>query len=138
MSKLAEFRRAERELQEQLALLEKLKSDARLQDEMAFEEQLKGLMDEYGMNLQQVIDSNSRIRVTIARARPKKRVRGCRCFGMRPTRMAIMMMLSMPRTISRAVRVKKATQISGLVSHSIIGSLRVEESVGGRRDGARF
>ncbi|MNP77454.1 hypothetical protein D3C76_1748860 [compost metagenome] len=30
-----------------------------------------------------------------------------------------MMMLSMPRTISRAVRVKKATQISGLVSHSM-------------------
>ena len=44
MSKLAEFRRAERELQEQLALLEKLKSDASLQSEMAFEEQLKALM----------------------------------------------------------------------------------------------
>lgn len=56
MSKLAEFRRAERELQEQLALLEKLKSDARLQDEMAFEEQLKALMGEYGMSLQQVVD----------------------------------------------------------------------------------
>ena len=56
MSKLAEFRRAEHELQEQLALLEKLKSDARLQDEMAFEEQLKALMGEYGMSLQQVIN----------------------------------------------------------------------------------
>ena len=71
----------------------------------------------------QVIDSNSRIRVTIARARPKKRVRGCRCFGMRPTRIEIMMMLSMPRTISRAVRVKNAIQISGLVSHSMKRSL---------------
>ncbi len=56
MSKLAEFRRAERELQEQLALLEKLKSDASLQSEMAFEEQLKALMGEYGMSLQQVVD----------------------------------------------------------------------------------
>ena len=56
MSKLAEFRRAERELQEQLAHLEKLKTDASLQREMVFEEQLKALMDEYGMNLQQVID----------------------------------------------------------------------------------
>ena len=67
----------------------------------------------------QVIDSSRPMRVTIARARPKKRVRACMCGGMRPTRMAIMMMLSMPRTISRAVKVKKATQISGLVSHSI-------------------
>ena len=34
-----------------------------------------------------------------------------------------MMMLSMPRTISRAVRVKNAIQISGLVSHSMKRSL---------------
>ncbi|MNP47431.1 hypothetical protein D3C76_1414830 [compost metagenome] len=67
----------------------------------------------------QVIDSSRRMRVTIASASPKNRVRGCMCLGMRPTRMEIMMMLSMPRTISRAVRVKNAIQISGLVSHSI-------------------
>ncbi|MNS76336.1 hypothetical protein D3C72_1098800 [compost metagenome] len=67
----------------------------------------------------QVIDSSSMIRVTMARARPKIRVRGCMCLGMRLTRIEIMMMLSIPRTISSAVRVKKATQISGLVSHSM-------------------
>jgi len=69
----------------------------------------------------QEIDSSRRIRVTIASARPNSRVRACISFGMRPTRMEIMMMLSMPSTISSAVRVKKATQISGLVSQSIKG-----------------
>lgn len=54
----------------------------------------------------QVIDSSNMIRVTMASARPKIRVRGCMCLGMRLTRIEIMMMLSMPRTISRAVRVK--------------------------------
>ncbi|WP_455230427.1 histone-like nucleoid-structuring protein, MvaT/MvaU family [Geopseudomonas aromaticivorans] len=55
MSKLAEFRRAERELQEQLALLEKLQADAGLQSEMEFEEKLKALMDEYGLDLAKVV-----------------------------------------------------------------------------------
>jgi hypothetical protein len=41
MSKLAEFRRAERELQKQMALLEQLQADASLQREMEFEEKLK-------------------------------------------------------------------------------------------------
>lgn len=56
MSKLAEFRRAERELQEQLALLEKLQADAGLQSEMEFEDKLKALMGEYGMDLAKVVD----------------------------------------------------------------------------------
>ena len=55
MSKLAEFRRAERELQEQLVLLEKLQADAGLQSEMEFEEKLKALMGEYGMDLAKVV-----------------------------------------------------------------------------------
>ena len=55
MSKLAEFRRAERELQEQLALLEKLQADAGLQSEMEFEEKLRALMDEYGLDLAKVV-----------------------------------------------------------------------------------
>jgi hypothetical protein len=55
MSKLAEFRRAERELQEQLALLEKLQADAGLQSEMEFEEKLKALMADCGMDLAKVI-----------------------------------------------------------------------------------
>lgn len=56
MSKLAEFRRAERELQEQLALLEKLQGDSSLKREMEFEDKLKALMADYGMDLVKVID----------------------------------------------------------------------------------
>ena len=55
MSKLAEFRRAERELQEQLALLEKLQGDSGLQREMEFEDKLRVLMGEYGMDLAKVV-----------------------------------------------------------------------------------
>src|SRR5690606_17570888 len=47
----------------------------------------------------------------------------CCSLGRRATNIEMKMMLSMPRTISRAVRVKKATQISGLVSHSIQSNL---------------
>lgn len=52
MSKLAEFREAERKLQEQLALLEKLKSDSSLKQELEFKDKLQALMDKYGMTLQ--------------------------------------------------------------------------------------
>lgn len=55
MSKLAEFRRAERELQKQMALLEQLQADTSLQHEMEFEEKLKALMGEYGIDLAQVV-----------------------------------------------------------------------------------
>lgn len=55
MSKLAEFRRAERELQEQLALLEKLQGDSGLKREMEFEDKLKALMADYGMDLAKVV-----------------------------------------------------------------------------------
>lgn len=56
MSKLAEFRRAERELQKQMALLEQLQADASLQREMEFEEKLKALMADYGVDLVKVVD----------------------------------------------------------------------------------
>ena len=55
MSKLAEFRRAERELQEHLARLEKLQADASLQREIEFEVKLKALMCEYDVGLVQVV-----------------------------------------------------------------------------------
>lgn len=55
MSKLAEFRRAERELQQQLALLEQLQADTGLQREMEFENKLKALMGEYSMDLAKVV-----------------------------------------------------------------------------------
>lgn len=56
MSKLAEFREAERQLKEQLALLEKLKNDSSLKKELEFKDQLQALMDQYGMNLRNVIE----------------------------------------------------------------------------------
>lgn len=55
MSKLAEFRAAEKALQEQLSALEALKNDSGLQREIEFEEKLKSLMEEYGANLGKVI-----------------------------------------------------------------------------------
>lgn len=55
MSKLAEFRAAERALAEQLALLESLKSDSKLKKEIEFEEKLRALMAEYGLSLHQVV-----------------------------------------------------------------------------------
>ncbi|OAS07646.1 transcriptional regulator [Pseudomonas putida] len=55
MSKLAEFRAAEKALQEQLSALEALKNDSGLQREIEFEEKLKSLMEEYGVNLGKII-----------------------------------------------------------------------------------
>lgn len=55
VSKLAEFRAAERELQEQLAQLEELKTNAGLKKEIEFEEKLTGLMQSYGKGLKDVI-----------------------------------------------------------------------------------
>lgn len=55
MSKLAEFRAAEKALQEQLAQLESLKKDAGLKKEIEFEEKLKALMATYGKSLREII-----------------------------------------------------------------------------------
>lgn len=70
MSKLVEFRRAERELQEQLALLEKLQADSGLQSEMEFEDKLKALMGEYGMDLAEVVDILNPQPVELGQAAP--------------------------------------------------------------------
>nr|WP_319528327.1 histone-like nucleoid-structuring protein, MvaT/MvaU family [Pseudomonas laurentiana] len=56
MSRLAEFRAAERALQEQLAQLEALKKDAGLKREIEFEQKLVGLMNSYGKSLRDVIE----------------------------------------------------------------------------------
>ncbi|WP_413043850.1 histone-like nucleoid-structuring protein, MvaT/MvaU family [Pseudomonas sp. YJ42] len=56
MSKIAEYKRLEAQLAEQLAALDKLKGDNKLQQEMEFETKLKGLLKEYGYGLQTVID----------------------------------------------------------------------------------
>ncbi|UXJ50106.1 histone-like nucleoid-structuring protein, MvaT/MvaU family [Pseudomonas citronellolis] len=55
MSRLAEFRAAEKALAEQLAYLDSLKNDAGLKKEIEFENKLKKLMDEYGKSLKDVV-----------------------------------------------------------------------------------
>lgn len=55
MSKLAEFRQLEQHLAEQLQMLEEMKSDKSLQQEMVFEEKLRALLGEYGKSLRDVI-----------------------------------------------------------------------------------
>ena len=60
MSKLSEFRAAERLLADQLAQLESLKQDAGLKEEL---DELKALMKEYGFNANlvlQILESQSR------------------------------------------------------------------------------
>lgn len=55
LSKLAEFRAAEKALAEQLAHLESLKNDGALKKEIEFEEKLKVLMGQYGKSLREVV-----------------------------------------------------------------------------------
>jgi hypothetical protein len=78
----------------------------------------------------QVIDSSNRMRVTMAKPRPRRRPM-LRCSGgRRPTRIEMKMMLSTPSTISSATRVMRAIQPSGVdiqANHSIqclLGSVR--------------
>jgi len=55
MSRLAEFRKLEKQLAEQLAELESMKSDSGLKREMEFESKLRALLAEYGYSLRSVI-----------------------------------------------------------------------------------
>ncbi|QJD60210.1 hypothetical protein HG264_15625 [Pseudomonas sp. gcc21] len=55
MTKLAEFRAAERKLAEQLAHLEALQKDTQLQSELAFNDELKLLMKDYNMPARTVL-----------------------------------------------------------------------------------
>ncbi|KFE56928.1 histone-like nucleoid-structuring protein, MvaT/MvaU family [Pseudomonas syringae] len=55
MSRLAEFRAAEKALQEQLAQLESLKNDAGLKKEIEFEQKLQALMSSYDKGLRDII-----------------------------------------------------------------------------------
>ncbi|CAI9007794.1 putative Transcriptional regulator MvaT, P16 subunit [Pseudomonas chlororaphis] len=56
MSRLAEFRKLEQQLAEQLAELESMKSDAGLKKEIEFESKLRALLGEYGFSLKNVIN----------------------------------------------------------------------------------
>lgn len=55
MTKLAEFRAAERRLAEQLAQLESMREDSGLQTELQFHDELKALMKAYGMPARTVV-----------------------------------------------------------------------------------
>lgn len=55
MSKLSEFRAAERRLAEQLAQLESLKRDAGLQQELNFSDELRALMQQYDVSAATVL-----------------------------------------------------------------------------------
>ena len=55
MSRLAEYRAAEKALQEQLAQLETMKNDAGLKKEIEFEEKLLGLMKAYEKGLRDIV-----------------------------------------------------------------------------------
>lgn len=55
MSRLAEFRAAEKALAEQLAHLESLKNDSQLKKEIEFEERLRQLMGSYSKSLRDII-----------------------------------------------------------------------------------
>lgn len=56
MSRLAEFRAAEKALQQQLAQLETMKKDAGLKREIEFEQKLVNLMKSYDKGLREIID----------------------------------------------------------------------------------
>ncbi|MCY1543062.1 hypothetical protein D9M68_788560 [compost metagenome] len=55
MSKLAEFKALEAQLAAQLKQLDALKNDDGLKREIEFEQKLRKLMDQYGMNLRNII-----------------------------------------------------------------------------------
>src|SRR3990172_8019238 len=80
-------------------------------------------------------DSSRARRVIMASARPSTRALWRWRAGKRPTRMEMKIMLSMPRTISRAVSVASAAQACGSESHSIRG-LRMSVSCPAGRRGA--
>lgn len=54
MSKLAEFKRLEAQLAEQLRQLDALKNDGELKKEIEFEEKLRTMLGEYGYSLRDV------------------------------------------------------------------------------------
>jgi len=56
MSRLAEFRKLEQQLAQQLAELESLKNDDGLKREIEFETKLRNLLAEYGFSLRNIID----------------------------------------------------------------------------------
>ncbi|MGF6393455.1 histone-like nucleoid-structuring protein, MvaT/MvaU family [Pseudomonas plecoglossicida] len=78
MSRLAEFRAAEKALQEQMAQLEALKKDAGLKREIEFEQKLVGLMKSYDKSLRDIIailDPKAATRSTTSAPKQQRRPR---------------------------------------------------------------
>lgn len=75
MSRLAEFRAAEKALQEQLAQLEALKQDAGLKREIEFEQKLVALMKSYDKGLRDIIAILDPAAATRPLAQPSKKRR---------------------------------------------------------------
>ena len=68
----------------------------------------------------QTIEYNSAMRVTIASPSPVSRAASWRAGGSRPTRIAMKIRLSMPRTISSSASVMNANQVCGSARNSIM------------------
>ncbi|WP_315807587.1 histone-like nucleoid-structuring protein, MvaT/MvaU family [Pseudomonas sp. C9-3] len=83
MSRLAEFRAAEKAVAEQLAYLESLKNDSGLKKEIEFEEKLNVLLAQYGESLKDVIsilDSSSQRGIRTGTAKPARRARAIKVY----------------------------------------------------------
>jgi hypothetical protein len=81
MSRLAEFRAAEKALQEQLAQLEVMKNDTGLKREIEFEQKLLGLMKDYDKSLRDIkslLDPTSSSTARAAPAAPAPKTRRAR------------------------------------------------------------
>src|SRR4028119_1678760 len=76
----------------------------------------------------QLKESSRMIRMTSAKPSPSRRASACLSSGSLSTRIEMNTMLSMPRTISRASSVKKATQISGFSNISTLATSRILQS----------
>ncbi|MBS7425970.1 DNA binding protein [Pseudomonas syringae] len=86
MSRLAEFRKLEQQLAEQLAELESMKSDSGLKKEMEFESKLRALLGEYGFSLKNIIsildpEASSRSSAPIAApVKPARKARDVKIY----------------------------------------------------------
>lgn len=78
MSRLVEYRKLERHLAEQQALLDSLKGDPALKKEVEFEEQLRSLLGEYGKSLRDIKALLEPIETRTSSPTPEKRTRKAR------------------------------------------------------------
>lgn len=85
MSRLAEFRAAEKALADQLAHLESLKNDAGLKKEIEFEQKLTALMGEYSKSLRDVVaildpEAGQDSRRAVRSVAPQRRARAIKVY----------------------------------------------------------